>query len=75
MRTNATLKHVGMVNDVDVASSATKGRKREGEGRGVVLSLRRAGVADTGGGDGWRQKLGGLGGCGRLSFRVYTKQV
>lgn len=46
-----------------------------GKDQGVVLSFGGAGEAGTGGGDRWRQKLGGLWGCGGFTFRVYTKRV
>ncbi len=41
----------------------------------MVLSFGGARVTGTGGGDRWRQKLGGLWGCGGFTFRVYTKRV
>lgn len=41
----------------------------------MVLSFGGAGKAGRGGGDRWRQKLGGSWGCGRFTFRVYTKRM
>lgn len=52
------------------------GQRRKGAGiRGLVLSFGVAGDEGTGRGDRWRQKLGGSRGCGRFTFRVYTKRV
>lgn len=51
------------------------GEGRESGGETGVLCFRVPRKADTVGGDGWRQKLGGPWGCGRFTFSVYAERV